>query len=68
MGVVESIDDTTCVLVTGGDSIEIVAVYIGMLGIDFHVSDPPELVQHLATLGQRYLRSIRELRTPDSQF
>jgi hypothetical protein len=58
VGVVESIDDGSCVLVTGGDSIEIVAVYIGMLGLDFHVSEPPELVQHLATLGQRYLRSV----------
>jgi predicted DNA-binding transcriptional regulator YafY len=59
VGVVESIDDNACVLVTGADTIEIVAVYIGMLGIDFHVSEPPELVQHLATLGRRYLRSVR---------
>jgi hypothetical protein len=59
VGVVESVDDTTCVLVTGADSIEIVAVYVGMLGIDFHVSEPPELVSHLETLGRRYLGSIR---------
>ena len=26
-----------CVLVTGADSVEMVAVYIGMLGLDFHV-------------------------------
>jgi hypothetical protein len=56
---VESIDDNTCVLVTGADSIEIVAVYIGMLGLDFHVTEPPELLRHLETLGQRYLRAVR---------
>ena len=58
VGVVESIDDDTCVLVTGADSIEVVAVYIGMLGLDFHVSEPAELVGHLQRLGERYLRSV----------
>ena len=37
VGVVETVDDDHCVLVTGGDSLEIVAVWIGMLGLDFHV-------------------------------
>ncbi len=58
VGVVEKVDDDTCILVTGADSIEIVAVYIGMLGIDFHVAEPPELVTHLAVLGQRYARAV----------
>ena len=34
-------------LVTGADSVETVAVWIGMLGLDFHVDEPPELVAHL---------------------
>ena len=37
VGVVETVDEAHCVLVTGGDSLEIVAVWIGMLGLDFHV-------------------------------
>jgi hypothetical protein len=56
--VVERIDENSCVLVTGGDTIEIVAVYIGMLGIDFHVSEPPELVEHLRVLARRYGQSV----------
>ncbi|WP_245700819.1 hypothetical protein [Sanguibacter gelidistatuariae] len=32
-------------LVTGADSLELIAVYIRMLGLDFHVTSPPELVQ-----------------------
>jgi predicted DNA-binding transcriptional regulator YafY len=59
VGVVESIDASHCVLVTGGDSIEIIAVYIGMLGLDFHVSEPPELVKQVALLGERYRRAVR---------
>jgi predicted DNA-binding transcriptional regulator YafY len=57
VGVVETVDDSYSVLVTGADSLEIVAVWIGMLGLDFHVSEPPELVEHLQALGRRYLRS-----------
>ena len=59
VGVVEAIDEHTCVLVTGADSVEIVAVYIGMLGLDFTVTEPPELVAHLATLAKRYASAIR---------
>ena len=47
VGVVEAVDDQTCVLVTGADSVEIIAVYIGMLGLDFSVNGPPELVAQL---------------------
>jgi predicted DNA-binding transcriptional regulator YafY len=57
VGVVETVDDGHCVLVTGADSLETVAVWIGMLGIDFHVDEPPELVEHLRVLARRYARS-----------
>jgi predicted DNA-binding transcriptional regulator YafY len=57
VGVVESVDDATCVLVTGADSYEMIAVYIGMLGLDFEVTAPAELVAHLAVLARRYSRA-----------
>lgn len=58
VGVVESLDEHRCVLVTGADSYETIAVYIGMLGLDFRVTEPPRLVQHLALLGRRYADSV----------
>jgi predicted DNA-binding transcriptional regulator YafY len=58
VGVVESVDADHCVLVTGGDSVEVIAVYIGMLGLDFHVSEPPELVEAVARVGDRYRRAV----------
>jgi predicted DNA-binding transcriptional regulator YafY len=54
VGTVEPRPDGRCVLVTGGDSLEIVAVWIGMLGLDFRVEEPVELVEHLRRLAQRY--------------
>ncbi len=59
VGVVESTGEDHCVLVTGADSLETIAVYIGMLGLDFKVTGPPALVAHLSALGDRYLRAVR---------
>jgi len=59
VGVVESVDESTSVLVTGADSLEVLAVYIGMLGLEFRVHGPPALVEHLRAVGERYARAVR---------
>ncbi|MFI2295129.1 helix-turn-helix transcriptional regulator [Isoptericola sp. NPDC019571] len=58
VGTVEPLPDGRSVLVTGGDSVAVVAVWIGMLGLDFHVTEPPELVEHLRVLAARYARAV----------
>ena len=57
VGTVEAVGETESVLVTGGDSVEVVAVWIGMLGLDFSVTEPPGLVDHLRVLAHRYARA-----------
>jgi len=57
VGVVESISDTESVLVTGADSLDTIAAYIGMLGMDFTVESPAELRPLLRTLAERYARA-----------
>lgn len=54
VGTVEPVDEGSSLLVTGGDSLEVVAVWIGMLGLDFTVQSPPELREHLRLLAVRY--------------
>ncbi|WP_029931394.1 WYL domain-containing protein [Nocardia otitidiscaviarum] len=54
VGVVEPLDDNSCLLLTGADTLETVAVYLSMLMMDFRVDDPPELVAHIRTLARRY--------------
>jgi predicted DNA-binding transcriptional regulator YafY len=57
---VEAIDDETCTVEVGSDSPAMLAVYLGMLGVDFTV-DPataPELADHLRVLGDRYARAV----------
>ncbi|MDH2426646.1 YafY family protein [Sphaerisporangium sp. TRM90804] len=57
VGVVEAVDGHTCVLHTGADSLNTLAVHLGMLDLDFEVTEPPELVEHLRDLTARYARS-----------
>lgn len=57
VGVVEAVTETTSVLVTGADSLDTIAVYIGMLGMDFTVESPIELRKLLHTLAERYARA-----------
>lgn len=58
VGVVEPLDEHQCVLVTGADSLDTVAVYIGMLMMDFTVESPPELIPRLQLLSERYGRAV----------
>jgi predicted DNA-binding transcriptional regulator YafY len=57
VGTVEPVDDATCVLDTGADTIDTLAVHLGMLGVDFTVHEPPELVAALRELSARYGRA-----------
>jgi predicted DNA-binding transcriptional regulator YafY len=57
VGTVEALDDETSRLLTGADSLDTLAVYLGMLGFDFAVDSPPELVEHIRALGERYRRA-----------
>ena len=54
---VEPVDDKTCIMHAGSDSLDMGAVYIGMLDVDFDVIDPPELADRLRALAARYLRA-----------
>jgi predicted DNA-binding transcriptional regulator YafY len=58
VGVVEPLDAEHCVLVTGADSLDTVAAYIGMLMMDFTVESPPELIPRLRVLSERYARAV----------
>jgi len=57
VGVVEAVSENTSVLVTGADSLETIAAYIGMLGMDFTVESPPELRHVLRTYSERYAQA-----------
>src|SRR6266545_1166594 len=55
---VEAVDEHTCVINAGSDTPQMLAVYLGMLDVDFEVGEPPELVEQLRALADRYRRAI----------
>ncbi|TDB72128.1 YafY family protein [Micromonospora sp. KC721] len=57
VGTVEPVDSARCLLHTGADRLETIAVWLGLLDADLTVEDPPELRALLRTLGERYLRA-----------
>jgi predicted DNA-binding transcriptional regulator YafY len=59
IGVVEPIDERTCTLRTGSDSLDQLAVWVAAFGFEFDVREPPELVEHLRTLTARLQRAAR---------
>jgi predicted DNA-binding transcriptional regulator YafY len=58
LGTITAVDETTCVLETGAETLESLAVYLGMLGADFSVTEPPELVAQLRSLAARYAAAV----------
>jgi predicted DNA-binding transcriptional regulator YafY len=58
-GTVEPIDDERCEYRTGDDDLEWLALRIAMLGVEFEVHAPPELVAHLRAMGRRVQRATR---------
>jgi len=55
LGTITAIDDTSCILETGADNLDMLAAYLGLLGADFSVSEPPELVGAVKALAARYV-------------
>lgn len=54
VGVVSPLGPSTCEPSTGAETLDELAVYLGLLGVGFTVTSPPELVAHLRDLAARY--------------
>ncbi|GGS68714.1 helix-turn-helix transcriptional regulator [Nonomuraea spiralis] len=55
---VEPAGEDACLLRLGGDDLNGMAVWIGFLGVDFEVLDPPELAETILGLSERYQRAV----------
>ncbi|MCP3802902.1 YafY family transcriptional regulator [Allokutzneria sp. A3M-2-11 16] len=56
-GQIEEISENTCRVRTDADTIEWLALRLTMLGCEFEVHEPPELVEHLRGLAERVTRA-----------
>ncbi len=56
-GRLEAVDDHSCLLHTGANSLDTLALYVALKGVDFEVLDPPELIDHIRRLASRLRRA-----------
>jgi len=52
-GVLEAVDEYSCMLDTGSHSLEGITIHLSLLGIDFQVHEPPELIDYIRRLADR---------------
>lgn len=58
IGVIEAIDEGHCLLYTGSNSLDEIAVHTGLFGFGFRVHEPSELIDHLRALAHRVTAAI----------
>ncbi|MFI0369693.1 helix-turn-helix transcriptional regulator [Actinomadura sp. 1N219] len=63
-GVLEPVDDHTCILHTRSDSLRFLAYRVTLLTVDYTLLDPPELADHLAAIADRAAQAIRSFTQP----
>ncbi|HMC61514.1 MAG TPA: WYL domain-containing protein, partial [Candidatus Solibacter sp.] len=59
VGILEAIDQRTCLLRTGACSLDALAVHLALLGFDFEVREPPELAARIRELAERFSRAAK---------
>lgn len=60
LGEIEPLEEGRCLVRCNGDTVEWLAFRLSLLGHEFRVHEPPELVEYLRELGQRSLRASGE--------
>jgi len=56
-GTIEALDEHTCTLHTGAQSLDTLSVYLALVGFDFEVLEPPELIERVRRLAERFGRA-----------
>ncbi|MEU9013964.1 YafY family protein [Streptomyces sp. NPDC048479] len=57
-GVLEAVDDSSCLLRTGAASLDVLVVHVMLMGVDFEVIEPQELTEHIRTVRDRLSRAL----------
>ena len=58
-GKLVAVDEGSCLLETGASSLDTLSVYLALIGFEFEVRKPPELIEHIRSLAERFDRAAR---------
>jgi predicted DNA-binding transcriptional regulator YafY len=53
LGALETIDAESCLLHTGAHSLEAITIHLLLLGVEFQVHEPPELISYIREVTAR---------------
>ena len=56
-GKLEAVDEHTCLLRTGATSLEMLSMYLAWTGFEFEVREPPELIERMRAVADRFRRA-----------
>ncbi|MFD2767543.1 helix-turn-helix transcriptional regulator [Micromonospora eburnea] len=59
IGVIEAVDPHTCLLRTGSNTLDELAIYVALFGFRFQIHEPPELIAHIRDLTSRLTDAVR---------
>lgn len=59
VGVIEPAGPDTCILTAGSDSLDAIALHLGLVGIAFTVLEPPELRVRIQAVADRLQQALR---------
>jgi predicted DNA-binding transcriptional regulator YafY len=59
VGHIQADGDHACILHTGAESPDVLAIYVAILGAEFEILDPPQLAEHILALAGRLTRAAR---------
>jgi predicted DNA-binding transcriptional regulator YafY len=54
IGLIEPVDESTCIFDVGSSSFEVLAMHLTLLGVDFEVHEPGALVEEIRKIAHRY--------------
>jgi len=58
-GMLEAVDRNTCILHTGASSLDTLSIYLALIDFDFEVREPPELMERIRWLAERFSRAAK---------
>jgi predicted DNA-binding transcriptional regulator YafY len=59
VGHLQADGEHACILHTGAESPDVLAIYVAVLGAEFEILDPPELAEHVLALAGRLTRATK---------
>jgi len=66
-GTLEALGPETCMLTTGADSLDAIAMHLGILDLEFTVLEPTELRNRVQAIGDRLHRAAQPSNHPSEQ-